>query len=92
MLVSWRPAPGADYYIIEISEDGENWTRVLETRACAAAIYALYGNTSILRAAAVGLDIGPWVTVTYRNVSDYMWTKASNKMWTQPGNKMWKIL
>ena len=90
MLLSWQPAPGADHYLIEESQDDVVWTRVAETSASNYAVTALYGNATIVRVAAVGLTRGPWVKLWYSGVSDYMWADDANPMWTADTNNMWR--
>lgn len=89
MLLSWQPAAGADHYLIEQSQDDVVWTRTAETSANNYAVTALYGNSTIVRVAAVGLTRGPWVKLWYSGVSDYMWTADANAMWTTDTANMW---
>jgi hypothetical protein len=81
MLMSWESAPGADYYIIEQSMDGTDWTRIAETRASNFICTAQYLGATIIRIAAVGMTRGPWVTAYYSDSGDYMWTTDSALMW-----------
>lgn len=90
MLLSWEPSPGADYYIIEQSQDGESWIRTGEPSSCNYTATALYGAQTIIRVAAVGLTRGPWVQVAYGMSADYMWTSDANAMWTADTNTMWR--
>lgn len=90
MLLSWQPSPGADYYLIEQSQDGESWIRTGEPSACSFVATALYGAQTIVRVAAVGLTRGPWVQVAYWLSSDYMWIGDANAMWTNDSNTMWR--
>jgi len=90
MLLTWQPAPGADYYIVEQSSDGESWTRTGEPSTCNFTATALYAASTIIRVAAVGLTRGPWVQCAYGLSADYMWTSDSNAMWTTDSNLMWR--
>lgn len=81
MLLSWQPAPGADHYLIEVSEDGSTWTRIGETRTSNYTATAIYQGSTIVRVAAVGLTKGPWVQIAYGDSADYMWTTDSADMW-----------
>ncbi len=90
MLLSWEPSPGADYYLIEQSQDGESWIRTGEPSACNYVATALYGAQTVIRVAAVGLTRGPWVQVAYGLSADYMWTGDANAMWTNDSNTMWR--
>ena len=91
MLMSWQQASGADYYIIEQSQDSSDWTRVAETRAANYIGKALYGGATIVRVAAVGLTRGPWVTVSYGDSADYMWTTDGAAMWDVDSSElMWR--
>lgn len=91
MLGSWRPAPGAEYYIIEQSVDGESWTRTMETRGNTFTAPALYGPQTLVRVAAVGALRGSWAQVAYAIESDYMWSANSGTlMWSADSNLMWR--
>jgi sulfur carrier protein ThiS len=91
MLLSWQQAPGADYYIVEQSQDSTDWTRVAETRASNYSGRALYGAATVIRVAAVGLTRGPWVTWYYGDSSDYMWTSDTALMWdVDDTTPMWR--
>jgi hypothetical protein len=82
MLLSWRPAPGADHYLIEQSSDGETWTRTGEPSSSNYTAIAIYGNATIVRIAAVGMTRGPWVTIGYGGFADYMWNAVDTTlMW-----------
>jgi predicted phage tail protein len=96
IVVSWVPAPGADHYLIEQSEDNDSWTRVGETRTAEATVPALAGARTYIRVAGVGLTRGPWVTISYGGgglagaplmwdavESTLMWSvDSSTLMWT----------
>ncbi len=91
ILLSWRPAPGAEYYLIEQSEDGANWTRTGESRAANYAVTAIYGARTLVRVAAFGLTRGPWVQIAYGDSADYMWVDDANLMWNPDDTTpMWK--
>lgn len=91
MLVTWQPAPGAEYYIVEQSADGASWTRSGETRANNFTATALYGSQTILRVAAVGSLRGSWATFNYALAADYMWSSnAATLMWSSDSNLMWR--
>lgn len=90
MLLSWQPAPGADRYLIEQSEDGENWTRTGESRTSNYAATAIYGAQTIVRVAAEGLTRGPWVQVAYGDSADYMWVNDADPMWSTDTELMWR--
>jgi len=90
MLLSWNPSPGADYYLLEQSKDGESWVRMGEPTACNFAATALYGPETIVRIAAVGMVRGPWIQCAYGISADYMWTISTNAMWSVDSNMMWR--
>ena len=92
MLLSWEPSPWADYYLVEQSSDGVNWTRTNEPSASNCIATAIYGNATIVRVAAMGAARGPWVTLYYGNVADYMWNASdSTLMWNASGSTlMWR--
>lgn len=92
MLLTWQPAPGADYYIVEQSADGEAWTRSGETRASNFTATALYASQTIVRVAAVGTLRGSWATINYALEADYMWASVdTTPMWTSDSNAMWRF-
>ena len=81
-LVSWAAAPGAKSYVIDISSDGDTWSRAGETTSNNFPIPAVYGNGTLIRIAAVGLTTGPFVQVSYSTYSDYMWSAVDTTlMW-----------
>lgn len=91
MLLTWQPAPGAEYYIVEQSADGESWTRSGETRAANFTAIALYGSQTLVRVAAVGTLRGSWAVINYALEADYMWASdSSTPMWTSDSNLMWR--
>lgn len=90
MLLSWQPSPGAEYYLLEQSKDGESWVRLGEPSACNFSATALYGPDTIIRIAAVGMTRGPWVQVAYGISADYLWSLDSNALWTLDSNKLWR--
>lgn len=91
MLLTWQPAAGAEYYIVEQSADGAAWTRTGETRASNFTAVALYGSQTLVRIAAVGSLRGAWVPINYALEADYMWASdAETPMWTNDSNLMWR--
>ena len=90
MVISWAPSPGAERYLVEVSADGETWTRVGETTANSYLGPALYGSATQIRVAAVGITRGPWTAAYYGSSAGYMWAaNASTPMWTADTNLMW---
>lgn len=91
MLITWQPAPGAEYYLVDQSADGSSWTRTIETRANNITATALYGSQTIVRVAAVGSVRGSWASFNYALSSDYMWNPTSTTlMWSADSNAMWR--
>lgn len=91
MLITWQPAPGAEYYIVEQSADGLAWTRITETRANNITAQALYWSQTIVRVAAVGSVRGSWATFNYALAADYMWAADdTTAMWSTDSNLMWR--
>lgn len=92
MLLSWQPAQGADHYLIEQSSGDGTWTRCGDTAAANFVARAIYGNSTFLRVAAVGMTRGPWVTVSYASGADYMWAaNDADLMWNATDTTlMWK--
>lgn len=90
MIVSWAPSPGANNYLIEISADQLNWIRVGDTTANNYTGEAIYGSSTYVRVAAVGVVRGPWNTVNYGSSAGYMWNaNDATLMWTGDSNLMW---
>jgi hypothetical protein len=92
MVLSWQPAPGADHYLIEQSSDGETWTRVGEPSASNYTGIAIYGANTLVRIAGVGMTRGPWVTIGYGGLADYMWNATDTTlMWSATDtDSMWR--
>lgn len=90
MVINWQPAAGASHYLIEQSSGDGTWTRLGEPSAASFSATALYGAATIVRVAAVGMTVGPWVTCAYGSLADYMWLGSSSPMWTGDSNLMWR--
>lgn len=90
MVLSWNPAAGADHYLIEQSNGDATWTRVGEVSASSFTAIALYGPSTIVRVAAVGMTRGPWVEIAYGQLASYYWTGDANQMWTTDSDLMWR--
>jgi hypothetical protein len=83
ILVSWQAAPGARFYIVDVSSDGDVWTRVGETTGNNTTIAAVYGNGTLIRVAAFGFTLGPSIQIAYATYSDYMWAVPdTGLMWS----------
>lgn len=89
MILSWKPAAGGEYYLVEQSEDGEHWTRSGEPRTNNYTATALYGPRTIIRVAAVGVTKGPWVEVSYGQSASYAWTNDADPAWTNDADPAW---
>ena len=72
-VLSWNPAPWANTYFIEQSNDMTTWTRSGETSAPNYTCTALYGNATYFRVCAYGTAQGPWAYVAYATGAGYMW-------------------
>ena len=82
MFLSWQPAAGAEYYLIEVSDSGEGWTRIGETRTSNYTAIAPYGNRTQVRVCGVGAVRGPWVEINYGSSASYMWNSLDTTlMW-----------
>lgn len=84
MFLSWQPAAGAEYYLIEVSDSGEGWTRIGETRTSNYTAVVPYGNRTQVRVAAVGAVKGPWVEINYGANASYMWDAIDTTL-------MWEV-
>jgi hypothetical protein len=93
MLLMWQPSVWANEYLIEQSGDGVEWTRCGDTRASNYTATALYGSSTLIRVAAVGMARGPWVTINYGLLADYMWAADDTTlMWSgNDNNAMWRF-
>lgn len=89
MLLSWKPSPWANTYLIEQSSDGVTWTRSGEVSTANFTANVLYGTSTIIRVAAVGIAKGPWVQINYNLFSDYAWTNDSSAAWTTDSTLAW---
>ncbi len=90
MVISWAPSPGAERYLVDVSADGDAWTRVGDTTACSYLGPTYYGSATLIRVAAVGITRGPWTQVAYGSSAGYMWAaNSSTPMWTLNTNLMW---
>lgn len=90
MVISWQPAAGADHYLVEQSSGDGTWTRIGEPSSASFSAIALYGASTIIRVAAVGMTVGPWVTCAYGSLADYMWSGDSSLMWSGDATTMWR--
>lgn len=63
MVVSWKPSPWADHYLVEQSGDGTTWTRVGSATDTSLTAIVLYGSNTQVRVAAVNSAVGPWAVV-----------------------------
>lgn len=92
MVLSWEPSPWAEFYLIEVSNDGVTWTRMGETSGTNFITRAFYGSSTYVRVAAVGTARGPWVTISYGSSADYMWSaNDATLMWDADSSKlMWR--
>ncbi len=90
MVLSWQPAAGADHYLIEQSSGDDTWTRVGEVSAASFTAIALYGPSTIIRVAAVGLTRGPWVEIAYGQLASYYWTGDATPYWTTDSAALWR--
>ena len=83
MYLSWKPAPTATHYVVEVSDSGLGWTRIGEPSTTNFTATASYGNRTMIRVAAVGLTQGPWVEIAYGSSASYMWDAVtSTLMWS----------
>jgi len=73
MFLSWEPSAGAERYLIEISDNGNGWTRIGDTSASSFTAIAQYGARTVIRVAAIGITRSAWVSVQYGSSADYMW-------------------
>lgn len=90
IVVSWAPSPGANNYLVEISADQTTWTRVGDTTANHYTGEAIYGSSTFIRVAAIGMVRGPWNVVNYGSSAGYMWAaNAATLMWSGDTNSMW---
>lgn len=90
MVLSWQPAAGAEYYIVEQSGGDGNWIRVGEVTSANYSAIALYGAQTMVRVAAVGLTRGPWQEISYGITSAYFWMNNTDPFWTTDSNLMWR--
>jgi hypothetical protein len=75
VLASWAPALGAQYYLVQTSSNGTDWT-ILGTTTATSQIIAVEGAHLWVRVAGVNLGAGPWAT----------WDGGVGEATTIPGN------
>jgi hypothetical protein len=63
--ISWQPALGARVYVLEGSNDGVNWNRIV-TQPSVVYVMKVIPGIMHLRVAGVNTDIGPWISWTGR--------------------------
>lgn len=92
MFLSWQASPGADHYLIEVSDSGNGWTRLGDTRGTTFTGVAAYGARTHLRVAPVGAVKGEWVEIAYGSSASYMWDPVDTTlMWSvDDTTKMWR--
>ena len=85
MMLSWQPSAGADHYLIEQSNGTGSWIRCGEPTSSSYPVRAIYGSSTIVRVAAVGITRGPWISINYAGVADYMWVEGDDDepMWVE---------
>lgn len=89
--LTWLPAAGAEYYLVEQSRNGGVWERVAEPRGTTLSVLTVHGDNTTLRVAAVGLTVGPWSSVAFNSYSDLIWTDDNALIWTGDNYKIWGI-
>jgi hypothetical protein len=78
-FLSWRPAPGAIGYEVEVAEQGarespdEGWTRVADTAAAELMIRPPYGPKTRFRVRALARGAGPWAEVAFGVARPIVW-------------------
>ncbi len=92
MFLSWQASPGADHYLIEVSDSGNGWTRIGETSGTTFTAEATYAARTYIRVAPVGAVRGAWVEVAYGSSASYMWDPVDTTlMWSAVDTtKMWR--
>lgn len=69
--LAWRPAAGAEYYVVDQSSDGNTWSRLLSTVTASARAIVSPGLVYLRVAGVRGVDIGPYLEWT-GNLVDFM--------------------
>ncbi|MBF0428890.1 MAG: phage tail protein [Magnetococcales bacterium] len=87
--LSWNPAPGAEYYLVEQSLNGGMWTRLAEPRGTMISVLTVFGDSTSLRVAAVGSTRGPWAEITREGWDDRFWTGDDDPYMTNDENPYW---
>ncbi len=79
IFLTWRPAPGAEIYQVEMAEGSDvedqvvSWTRVAETTAAHHVVSLLYSSATLIRVRALGLAAGDWLARAYGDLIADMW-------------------
>ena len=76
VTMSWRPAVGAEYYVVDQSSDGALWSRLLDTVTASARAIVIPGLVYLRVAGVRGVAIGPYIEWV-GNLIDFMPPPAS---------------
>jgi hypothetical protein len=91
MLLTWTPAPWADKYLVEASSNEVDWVRLGETSTPGYSAKAIYGQSTIIRVAAVGLHVGEWQQVSYDDIVVSNWDTELSGLTLTPNKGMLDI-
>lgn len=87
VVISWRPAPGATGYQVEMAEGAAlddpdvSWTRVAETTASQMMLTVLYPARTMVRVRAIGMAPGPWSAAAVGVLVGLYWLHPESAFW-----------
>ena len=96
VVISWRPAPGASGYQVEMAEGAAlddpdvSWTRVAETTASQHLLTVLYPDRTMVRVRGLGLAPGPWSAAAVGQLVGLYWLYPDAAFWGADPDLHWR--
>jgi hypothetical protein len=96
-IFAWRPAPGAETYLLEMAEGidvndpNAVWSRVADTASTQRAATLLYANRTMVRVRGVGLAAGPWAAATIGSLIPEFWLADAAPFWGADTDPFWSV-
>lgn len=96
VVISWRPAPGADRYQVEMADGGDlgdpdvSWTRVAETTASQHLLTVLYPDRTMVRVRGLGTAPGPWSVAAVGALVGLYWLHPDLLFWSADPDPYWR--
>lgn len=96
VVLSWRPAPGATGYQVEMAEGAAlddpdvSWTRVAETTASQMMLTVLYPSRTMVRVRGIGMAPGPWSSAAVGVLVGLYWLYPESAFWGTDPDLHWR--